>query len=463
MKRSPTILLYNPISGHGHLDSWARMFAVALVRRGYDVAYLSPAPPGMAFGDMDDGRPEAVHVLEWAHNTFACTGSRCFPYRLQRIHNQIATLVNWSYSRHFSGRPALRYPFYLAHMALRLALQVLRRCVAALLRIVDTINARTTPPRERGFLLPQDMASRVIHALRKSSIRPDFVFNMYLDMYQTAPKAWHDVERMLPIPWGGIRFCPPPLAPAAPPFEGYYQLRGFRGICFLDERRCQEYQGQLPSNFFAFLPDVTDATLPDVPGVLAASIRRRAGNRKVVFLGGSLDSRKGLTHFFHLARIADPNRWFFVLAGRVYRDGLDDGTRAELDALTSTPPEHILLHQDYLPDERDFNAAIAASDFLYAVYLNFPHSSNMLGKAAHFRKPLLVSDRFLMGERTRHYDLGACVPEGDPEAALTALERLRVHPIPTAHFDHYLADFNPTALGDALINFFDTCLKSTHP
>ena len=36
------ILLYNPISGHGHLDSWNALFVELLLQHGYEVAALTP-------------------------------------------------------------------------------------------------------------------------------------------------------------------------------------------------------------------------------------------------------------------------------------------------------------------------------------------------------------------------------------------------------------------------------------
>ena len=40
--QSPSILLYNPISGHGHLDSWNAMFVSILLEAGWRVNALTP-------------------------------------------------------------------------------------------------------------------------------------------------------------------------------------------------------------------------------------------------------------------------------------------------------------------------------------------------------------------------------------------------------------------------------------
>ena len=64
------------------------------------------------------------------------------------------------------------------------------------------------------------------------------------------------------------------------------------------------------------------------------------------------------------------------------------------------------------------------SDVIYASYEKFYHSSNLLTKAAFFRKPILVSTGFCMAERVHAYRLGASVPEGDVERGLVAIHSL---------------------------------------
>mgnify|MGYP007043780511 CR=1 FL=1 len=39
------ILLFNPISGRGHFDSWAKLFAISLDGGDYEVRVLSPFTP----------------------------------------------------------------------------------------------------------------------------------------------------------------------------------------------------------------------------------------------------------------------------------------------------------------------------------------------------------------------------------------------------------------------------------
>ena len=65
-----------------------------------------------------------------------------------------------------------------------------------------------------------------------------------------------------------------------------------------------------------------------------------------------------------------------------------------------------------------------ASEVLFAAYHDFPHSSNILTKAAIFQKPVIVSDGYLMAERVRRYRLGEVIQQKNPELCAAALRRI---------------------------------------
>ena len=79
-------------------------------------------------------------------------------------------------------------------------------------------------------------------------------------------------------------------------------------------------------------------------------------------------------------------------------------------------------------DERtkpeEFNAVMAAGDVIYACYRSFPNSSNVMGKAAAFGKPVIVSGGYLMGERCEEYGLGAVLSEGNVDEIVEAIRHL---------------------------------------
>lgn len=83
----------------------------------------------------------------------------------------------------------------------------------------------------------------------------------------------------------------------------------------------------------------------------------------------------------------------------------------------------------------------------------------MPGKAAHFRKPVLVSDRYLLGERVTRYGIGLGVDEDDAHAMLAGLACVMDKPVPEACFSRYCSDFSLTELAGRLEGFLHDCLK----
>lgn len=459
----PSILIYNPISGHGHLDSWNALFVSLLLERGYRILVLTPdrhsLQSHLAQRKLTD-HPR-LRVLDWegAHRRLSLIRLWNYIRRIWKIwlaHGENYTQklpesrITPGMQSHVRMRkrifqiivPPLYWPSRVVHLLYQ---QVAR----AILQDGDSEN-----PSEIHHLRPVDTARRINEALKKSPWRPGGVFNMYLDMYKTGVNPWRKFAAVCRLPWGGIKFVPS----EAPLGEGYFTLPSFRGMCFLDESICKAYSTSLPDKYFQYLPDVTNVDLTEGPCPLAEDVRFRAAERKIVFLGGCIGGQKNIARWCELITLADPKRWFFVQVGEIHVGTFSPEDKAAFERLTKTPPENLLLHTQYVSDEREFNAVIRVADILFAVYRNFRISSNMLGKAGYFEKPILVSDGFLVAERVRRYGIGIVVPQDDVQAMLGALERLAAEPVPPENFAKYRRDFNEQVAGDCLENFLNHVL-----
>lgn len=450
----PCILIYNPISGHGHLDSWNSLFVGILLERGFHVLCLTPdearlerylAEKGFAGG----GRAQ---VLPWDVPGQLQEQRTCEHDSVQQGHDSRHGAIPSGLERLIKGL------LKLGRGGVRRLRSVVRRSRHEVRRGLHRVKVLLGMPDESGYLCPGDMARRIAVAMPDARVRPDFLFVMYMDMFKTCIRDWKPLGKLVGLPWGGIRFAPHVMKEGKL-VEAYYRLSGLKGMCLLDEAACRRHKDALPTKVFQCLPDITYSSLPEREPKLVAELRARAAGRKVVFLGGSLDSRKNISGFSRLARMADPARWFFALVGRVYRDSLSNEDKRELDGLADHDAGNVFLHMDFIDDEREFNAMMHASDILFAVYTDFPYSSNMLSKAANLRRPILVSDRYLMGELVQRYGIGIAVPESDPSAAYLALEKLRTHSISEESYANYCENFSAQSLGDALEHFICRCLK----
>lgn len=408
MKASlPTILIYNPISGHGHLDSWNALFVSILLEAGWSVCAATPNASDLIARLRKKGLAESpnLQVLNWEmpRRTFAARIGNRLLRVLKSLHGQEATENQYD-------------------------------------------------PR---FLRVDEFFNRLRYLRRQCKWKVAMTLNMYMDMYPASKDDWKVFLKSNELPWSGIRFVPTPGAE-----EGYYQLPSLAGMCFLDQRVCDAYQKFLPHKKFEYLPDITDNTLPDEQTQLLSEIRGKAGTRKIVFLGGTLGGTKNLSCWYQLIAQMDSTRWYFVQIGELFEDTLSDEDLYELNKIRARCPENLFIKQMYLPDEAQFNEIINGSDAIFAVYRNFAISSNMLGKAAAFGKPILVARGQLMGDRVLQYGIGTTVVENDVAGMEIALKSLVSNPqLRHDNFEAYRRDFGVIELSRRLCHFLAACIE----
>jgi glycosyltransferase involved in cell wall biosynthesis len=178
-------------------------------------------------------------------------------------------------------------------------------------------------------------------------------------------------------------------------------------------------------------------------------------------MGGTIGGNKNLACWYQLIQQADAQAFYFVQIGEMFEDTLTSEDVHELAKIKIQCPENLYIKLEYLLDEAMFNEVIQASDIIFAVYRNFKISSNMPGKAAAFRKPILVADGYLMGERVSQYGIGLTVPEHDVDAMLSAMTALaQTSESMENQFEFYRRDFSLQALGQHLITFLKKCMPN---
>ncbi len=392
MQSRQCILLYNPISNEGHLDSWHILVIEAFLAAGWDVIPVSKDPSGLQKKLEQKGllrRPQ----LSWPKSA-----------------------------------PSDQYAVW------GCAKQIAQKAIRRLKRLFQSQAVREQQALAAKFLDPQSFKDDVSRALRSQSKQVDLVFNLFVDGYLPHTSKWRQVEfcnegASALIPWVGLCITPEALTKKLNGTEApdYYSLAQYRGTCFLDESVLTSYKNHFPAKKFTFLPDITETLLPDAQEALVAEILRKAASRKIVFMGGSIGKQKNLVQWVDLILNSDPLQWYFVQIGRINHNNLLPEDQHALAKLNKRSPDNLYIYSDYLPDEALFNAIIASSDVIFAVYRDFYRSSNMLSKAAYFEKPILVADNCLMGDRVSQYGIGLALPHDQPDqirAGLTAVSTI---------------------------------------
>ena len=261
---------------------------------------------------------------------------------------------------------------------------------------------------------------------------PDLVFFNWLDSYLSHYLSPFLIDRVFPYPWAGLYFQVGDLrfqTHTLPIFNrslihyGVANSSRCQGLGILDETWHESIQKHLKSQVISF-PDITDEVSPDTNYSIAEQVRDKAGKRQIIGLIGSLSRRKGILTLLEAAQKSLEENWLFVFTGQLSEEGFSKTELNYLNSLIHTPPKNCFFYLKHIPDEPQFNALIETFDILFCAYENYPYSSNILTKAAVFKKPVIVSQGFCMAERVKKFKLGITIPEGDAFECREAIQSL---------------------------------------
>lgn len=415
------ILVYNPVNGHGHLDSWCVITIESLIKKGFDVQVLTPNTSAIKSAIDQNGtiHPDRIEYLQWEF-TF-----------LEKLKALVAAV----------HRKLPNFVTRLTHKTLKIR------------------NSKSLKLNEEmlesdvGSLLPLSFTMHLNAALSKTLSKPDLVLNLYMDVYRTIVSQWKEVENEIGFPVAGFRFVPYQNRR-----EGYLELEKFRGLCLFEPQILRTYQERFQDKCFHYLPDVTTSELPESLLPLVEDVMNRSRSRKIVFLGGSIGGQKNLSTWAKTIELLDSESWFFVLLGEQHRDSFSQEDLSQLAKVEKL--ENVFIVNKYVEDERLFNQMISICDVVFAVYRNFTGSSNMLIKAAHFSKPIVVSQEHEMGDRVREYGTGFLVSETDPYEIANAIILSQSKPVPEEAFDRYRTKHSVDGFAESLDHFVQNCIGS---
>ena len=294
-----------------------------------------------------------------------------------------------------------------------------------------------------------------LYLLRKKikQFKPDRVFFACLDdMLPTLTPMWL-LNLLLPVRWSGllVQSMLPPYKSYLPDVRRSLRSKNCTGMGVLNEYSVDEL---LPfqSNVTVF-PDFADLSAPNSDYDLLKRIREKATGRKIVALLGSIHPRKGVDLFLRSCEGLPQNEYFFLIAGK------PSLSPAQLQKITDFEKAHpnTLFSLERIPDEACFNALVAESDLIFAVYTNFTGSSNLLTKAAAFCKPVVVGSGVCMRRRVEKHQTGISIPSGDESACVAAIEKLcKGEAIAASCFSEYAEGHRTDRLKGCFSQLFDS-------
>jgi len=249
------------------------------------------------------------------------------------------------------------------------------------------------------------------------------IYHMHFPIYRLA-------EWSFPFPWAALyihsgvfrrALAGAPGSAIPPRVDRIFRSPRLRSMGVLDEG-VKEWVESRYGRRIVWFPDLTD-TLVDDRSSIGAELRRFAAGRPIIGSTGFLKRSKGVLTLAKLALDGANSDLCFAFIGEVPWDNYSPEQREVIRSLVEKRP-NVFTHFERIPDEGAFNSCIQACDVLFAAYLNFADSSGLLSKAAALRKPIIVSDGFLMAQRVRQYRMGEVVAEGDADSAIRSIRKI---------------------------------------
>ena len=265
----------------------------------------------------------------------------------------------------------------------------------------------------------------------KTKIKPDLVFFPYIDSKYLMFRGISSflIDRIFHHPWSGLYMNPTDfriqrtkgLIERIFPDYNIFKSKNVSAIATLDEGTITNMEKYFGKPIIEF-PDITPATLPLSKSALVEEIEKFSDGKIKICLLGVLAKRKGILTLLETAKILNSRggKYYFIIAGPLF---IGKET-TDVEKLLSENIENCYIHPTLIKSDDEFNELANVADILFASYINFYHSSGILTKASIFKKPIIVSDNYCMGERVREYRLGLTIPEGDVESCVSAIEHL---------------------------------------
>jgi hypothetical protein len=271
---------------------------------------------------------------------------------------------------------------------------------------------------------------------------------------------------MLSVPWSGLFMSgsdlrAPVLRRSAERRVALLAASGCRGVALLDAFATGRIRLISPSLAVETLPDIADTTIEATNSALLDEVRSRAAGRKIVGLMGHLSEAKNLPIFLEIATSVRNRDIFFVLAGQFEALSVHPAVRRRLALAVSGAWENVWARTGRIPSEGQFNALFNGSDAIFAVYRDFTRSSNILAKAALFRRPILVASGYCMADRVASYRLGLAVNQNDSADCEAGIRHLLAKGTSDARYADFVEDNSLEKFRSRLAGFLSKCIEDS--
>lgn len=243
------------------------------------------------------------------------------------------------------------------------------------------------------------------------------------------------VDKLFKHKWAGLYVTPKYMR--AKGFKYFYKklmrkdkflnAKNNLAMSFLDNGVGEKAKELFPQKIILSMPEIANFELEKNNFKLLKQLQDFKGDSKLVGLFGEISERKGMTTLLKAAENLREKNIKFVFVGH---------SDEEFAATT----KNCFMYLKRVASETEFNSLFNLCDVIFAAYNGFYNSSNIMSKAAGFKKPIIVSSGFYMEEQVLKYNLGLSIQENDSTACAQAIEAIIGNDSKKYGFDRYLKD-----------------------
>lgn len=215
-------------------------------------------------------------------------------------------------------------------------------------------------------------------------------------------------------------------------------------IFFLNDKQGVEEYNLRFGPRFEHLPDPIDVAQITTTSVV--DLKRKYGvaeGRRVFLIYGHLSARKNVpTILAALQRLTHQERsQLNILICGEPEKGYDVTLFAAINEAEKKYPEVLFIKHFHFFAPAATNEVFKIADIVLVPYINFFSSSNILGLAAKYSKPLIASKLGIMGVLVSQYQLGITVAPHRAEAIADAMSTYLSQKNPVIDGNKYLQDY----------------------
>ena len=253
--------------------------------------------------------------------------------------------------------------------------------------------------------------------VKKMGGAPEFIFFGTVDDILHTCVPTKVCNKMFTYPWTGIYHrpvhveaivsgCSPDRVARVTAMESCLGIYHFQ----------ENFEEQMTRDFgvqMKYFPEFTDISQEDCESKIVSEILERAAGRKIIGVSGLLQPPKGIYTMHEVARHTQ-DEFFFAFIGNNDTPGGAEVMKSIKQRFAVDNLENVYSHYHYVESHAEFNKILKTFDLIWGAYENFPWGSNHLGKAASLKRPIIVSDSGVMGDRVKKYNMGITIREGSP-------------------------------------------------